>query len=117
MTRSGHGRIGAVSMLTIGSGFLWLLIATGPAGDTLDSPLFWWGWLALPAAAFCLGASVGRTSGTLWPAAGVVPLAVDALFEGFLFYDESEGASFWMLGMLMLAVLACSCSAAANVGE
>lgn len=73
-------------------------------GDFFDSPWFWWGWLVLPAIA--AGAAwIDAEGAPYWGWLLVLPQAVAVVVEGALLHDPAQGASFWPVGLLFVALL------------
>jgi len=90
-----------------GLAVVWLLAATaGTTGDPFDSPIFWWLWVLLPAC--------GIGAGLLWPTQARYPVWSAAFFgpavvltalAGTTWHDPEDGASFWILGEMLIVVL------------
>ena len=113
-TRRTAAVAGAVVIAGIAS--LALMKSTSPGGDFMDSPWFWWGWVALPVIA-AAAAWVSAEGTAYWGWLAVVPQAMAVLVEGVLFHDPDEGASFWLVGLLFVACLGLLASAAARGGR
>jgi hypothetical protein len=87
-------------------------------GDPFDSTLYWWSWLLLPAAA--LLASFVRPYGRrplMWTAALIVPLAIEVALFGTVWHDPDDGASFWIVGEMFVAVQGAVTLGAASAGS
>jgi putative effector of murein hydrolase len=110
----------SVSVVTVAaiSTAIWLLLkATAPAEfdhDPMDSPLLDWIWLILPVAALLAGA----VGGIPWlvALAVVIPLVVGVVLEGTVFYESSEGASFWLVSAFGFVLVGAISGLAANLG-
>lgn len=86
--------VGAI-VTSVGVAYLALLKATTTSaeGDFFDSSFFWWGWLV------------------------VAPQAEAVMVEGALLHDPDDGASFWPVGLMFVALLGFLASGAAQLGR
>lgn len=110
-------RFGA--LLAIGA--IWVLVArlTTPPGkgdDFADSPLFLWGFLLLPAVAFFGARARFEPRPLAWAALIPLPAALWTLLGGTVFFDDDQGASFWIVGEMFLLVLSVFVGAGAALG-
>jgi hypothetical protein len=117
VTTSRSWVVGAV-VTSVGVAYLAILKATTTSaeGDFFDSSFFWWGWVFLPSVAAGAAAAVPEGAGW-WGWLVVAPQAVAVVVEGALLHDPDDGASFWPVGLMFVALLGFLASGAAQLGR
>jgi hypothetical protein len=95
-----------------------LLMATSDfPPDIFKSPLYWWSWIAFPAAGAVAGYFRGTRSRPIWWSACLtLPGVLTVGLGGTVFYDSNLGVSFWPIGEMFVIVLGGLAGVAATVG-
>ncbi|MDH4171247.1 MAG: hypothetical protein OEW42_16820 [Acidimicrobiia bacterium] len=103
----GRGVATTLALLAVGAMAAIALQATtdSPDNDPLESGLFWYLWIAFPVVAFVAGMVFPKLS-AWWGFALTLPAMGLVFLGGSVFYDSDAGASFWVMGEVVLLVLA-----------
>lgn len=117
--REGISSIAArVSILAGGALWVWMAVVTtrSSEGDFFDASIFKWGSVVIPMIAF-LGAFAGiERSPIAWGIAFVLPAVIWTFLAGTVLFDPDQGASFWVVGEVFLAILGAFTAAGAAIG-
>lgn len=92
-------------LLTLGS-TLWAILnltSDSPEGDPFDSPYYWSAWIVIPLLAVLAAVLRPAWPRPLWWATALVLPSVVALgLQGTIFHNPDDGASFWIVGEVLL---------------
>lgn len=97
----------AIGVLTAVGACYWLLVyltSEPPEGDFFDSPLYWPGWVALPAVCALAGRLRPHRAAAAYGVAALLPQAVAVVILGAGLHNPEFGASLWPVGLFFVLV-------------